>query len=328
VNDEARLAGRAPELSGLSDATASTGRPPPELATKPSAQWLSGHGDVETQAAPPGPRFPDDDPPGADLMASALDAALAYAERGMPVIPVDPATKVPLTAHGSRDARSEPRGVRELFRGHPDPGVAIVTGHELRTGGRLIVLDVDPRHGGLDGLADLTSRLGPLPPTLSVQTPQGGWHFYLRTPGGVFARNSAGALALGVDVRGTGGFAVAPPTRNDRGAWTWSTRMPPAALPATWLAALDTSRDGDRTPPVRTETWLGMIRGGLPEGERNQGLTRLVGHLLARGVEGRVVLELAHLVNARCRPPLTAREVDRVVDSIAGREIRKRRRPA
>jgi hypothetical protein len=67
-----------------------------------------------------------------------------------------------------------------------------------------------------------------------------------------------------------------------------------------------------------------MARDGLIDGERNVGLTRLVGHLLAKDVDARLVLELAHAINARCRPPLEGREVDRVVASMCGRELRKR----
>jgi hypothetical protein len=69
--------------------------------------------------------------------------------------------------------------------------------------------------------------------------------------------------------------------------------------------------------------WVRIVRDGLSEGERNSGLARLVGHLLARDVDVRLVAELSHLVNQRCRPPLAGAEVDRIVGSIAGRQVRR-----
>jgi hypothetical protein len=71
------------------------------------------------------------------------------------VLTVDPETKVPRLARGSHDATTDPKAVRNLWRLAADAGVAIATGHELRSGGRLIVLDVDPRNGGMESLPKL-----------------------------------------------------------------------------------------------------------------------------------------------------------------------------
>ena len=48
--------------------------------------------------------------------------------------------------------------------------------------------------------------------------------------------------------------------------------------------------------------------------------------MLARDVDARLVLEIAQLVNQRATPPLPEREVEHIVASIAGRELRKRTR--
>ncbi|GEM_PF-3513273 len=44
----------------------------------------------------------------------------------------------------------------------------------------LIVVDVDPRHHGDRTLKKLTARYGPLPPTTTVRTGGGGWHYIYR----------------------------------------------------------------------------------------------------------------------------------------------------
>jgi hypothetical protein len=92
-----------------------------------------------------------------------------------------------------------------------------------------------------------------------------------------------------------------------------------------WLRQAATAAPHGEQRCEPASTWVAMVNRGLPEGERNGGLARLVGHLLARDVDARLVGALVHLVNTRCRPPLPENEVDRIVESIAGRELRKRR---
>lgn len=64
--------------------------------------------------------------------------------------------------------------------------------------------------------------------------------------------------------------------------------------------------------------WRRLVREGVVEGERNNTLASLTGHLLWHGVDPEVALELLLAWNrARCRPPLPDDEVARVVASIA-----------
>ena len=79
-------------------------------------------------------------------------------------------------------------------------------------------------------------------------------------------------------------------------------------------------------PAVREAIAERIVRDGLAEGERNDGLARLTGHLLRRYVDVDLVGELVTLVNGRCRPPLDIEEVDQIVESIAAIELRRRER--
>jgi hypothetical protein len=64
---------------------------------------------------------------------------------------------------------------------------------------------------------------------------------------------------------------------------------------------------------------------GVPEGRRNDTIARLAGHLLRRYVDPHVVLDLLLAWNStRCKPPLEHGEIIRTVDSIAGKELRRR----
>jgi hypothetical protein len=88
-----------------------------------------------------------------------LDAALGYARRGLPVFPVR--GKSPLTEHGFRDASTDTDAIGEWWSRFPDANVAIPTGSVSR----LVVLDVDPRHGGNESLAALEAKHSSLPTT-------------------------------------------------------------------------------------------------------------------------------------------------------------------
>jgi hypothetical protein len=67
----------------------------------------------------------------------------------------------------------------------------------------LFVVDVDARHGGMDswGLMDLVT-------TYTVRTPGPGNHLYFKN-GDTIPANRAGILP-GIDIRGDGGYVVAP----------------------------------------------------------------------------------------------------------------------
>lgn len=72
----------------------------------------------------------------------------------------------------------------------------------------LVVVDVDPLHGGDDSLKAVEQAHGPLPATIKVTTGGGGLHVYLAHPGGL-VHNQVGVVP-GIDLRGDGGFVVAP----------------------------------------------------------------------------------------------------------------------
>jgi len=186
-------------------------------------------------------------------------AALAYARRGWAVLPchhlspggcscanadcASPA-KHPRTRRGLHDATTDPRTVKHWWRRWPDANVGLRTGAVSG----LVVLDIDPGHGGEATLAELVDAYEALPPTLEVRT-GGGRHLYFTHPG-VRVANSAGGLGPGLDVRGDGGYILAPPSRHaSGGTYRRLTQGPPAALPG-WLQALMTRRRGEATAAV------------------------------------------------------------------------------
>ena len=194
--------------------------------------------------------------------SSLLQAALSYAQQQhWPVFPLAQAGKRPLTTHGLYDATTDVDGILRWWRAWPDANIGIPTGKV--TG--LVVLDVDPRHGGMASLEQVQHQYGSFPTTRTTQTGGGGWHFwYAYPPGSNATLKNATNLGgwRGLDLRGTGGYIVAPPSRHASGHYyRWVREEPLAPLPVflmslarpTGLPACppSTSRKMERTAPGR-----------------------------------------------------------------------------
>lgn len=186
----------------------------------------------------------------------------------------------------------------------------------------IFVLDIDPRHEGDETLAALERQHGALPSTWRFLTGGGGEHVVFRHPG-AHIPNSAGKLGPGIDVRGDGGYIVAPPSVHICGrpyAISVDHHPDDVALsdPPAWIL------DRLATPPAggRSSTdWRRVTASGAADGERNVTIARLSGLLLGRRIDPHVCLDLMLAFNAaRCRPPLPEDEVARTVASIARRE--------
>jgi hypothetical protein len=157
-----------------------------------------------------------------------VTAALEYAERGWPVIPLHSPTaagcscgrtdckslgKHPRTDHGWKNGSRDPATIREWWQRWPDANIGIVTG--LESG--IFVLDVDGRQGE-ESLTELAQRGCHLPDTYTVRSGGGGRHLYFLWPEGADVRNSQSMIAPGLDIRGQGGYVVAPPSVHASGA--------------------------------------------------------------------------------------------------------------
>ena len=246
---------------------------------------------------------------------NAEEAARSYLARGWSVVPVQGRSKRPLIKwEPLQHSRAKDKDLEAWFRRWPDANVALVTG-EISG---LVVLDVDPRHGGDDSLTELERRYGPLPQTVESISGGGGRHIYFLHPGNVL-RNRVG-LTAGVDLRGDGGMIIVPPSVHPNGRrYEWEVSHHPddtplAPMPA-WLLAL---AHGE-TPYLghSSSHWQDLVREGVAEGERNNTIASLTGHLLWHGVDPAVVAELLLCWNqVRARPPLSDEEVTRTVESI------------
>jgi KaiC/GvpD/RAD55 family RecA-like ATPase len=148
-----------------------------------------------------------------------LQAALDLAEAGFAVFPARAANKRPHVKDWQTIATTDPAQIRRWWKKWPDAMPAILTGRR----NSVAVLDLDLKDGK-DGGAALRA-LGLDPDTLStctVATPSGGRHLYFRWPEGLGCSppdDESGKPLHGVDVRGQGGFVIAPGASHGRGRY-------------------------------------------------------------------------------------------------------------
>ena len=250
---------------------------------------------------------------------SLINTALTLAHRGRAVFPCLPYDKRPATARGLKDATTNLGTIRDWWRREPLFNVAVATGAVSG----FFVVDID----GVDAegaLQKLELELGEFRPTVEVITARGR-HVYFKMPKSPVP-NSVGKIAVGVDVRGDGGYVLVPRSIHPSGrayAWSVDTTSTIATAPD-WLLARVTRPCGAKLSAPPSE-WRTLVSDHVEQGQRDVTVTRFCGYLLRRYVDPFIVLEMLQLWNlAHCRPPLPPHDIGRIVASIAGKEIIRR----
>ena len=119
---------------------------------------------------------------------------------------------------GFKVATTDPRQIEAWWRKWPDANIGIATG--AMSG--IVVIDVDGANG-LAFLKTLVDQHEPLPRTAIVKTAR-GWHFYFALPAQCTLIPCS--TGNGLDVRGDGGYVVAPPSRHASGhVYQWCDRV-------------------------------------------------------------------------------------------------------
>jgi archaellum biogenesis ATPase FlaH len=259
-----------------------------------------------------------------------LEDALGYLDLGLIPIPLRERGKRPLAPwqefQQRRPLRSE---VTTWFTDFPTANVGLVTG---RLSGH-VVIDCD----SAEGEQRLQELIGlPITP---VNVTAKGRHWVFAHPGGQVTTRTG--LLPGADVRGDGGYIVAPPSVHQTGwHYRWDSEngrgidVTPVDLPGPLIELLSERHSASQTSlrdaprdtggeQVRREA----VGGGaalILEGTRNDSLTRMAGVMLAAGSSAQEVLEESLRCNRNhCVPPLPDDEVHAIVESIATRQASK-----
>jgi len=193
----------------------------------------------------------------------------------------------------------------------PDSNIGIATG--IISG--IVVLDIDHKNDGMTKLRQIEALHGDLPVTVTGRTGN-GYHLYFRHPGTSIVSRAAVAGIAGLDIRGDGGYVVAPPSRHASGnEYLWEHRPDKAARAAMpdWLIKLISA---PATAPVAPQTT--SARNPVPEGQRNDVLFRLACSLGTKGLTETAITAALQAENVeRCQPPLAEGEVVAIVRSAA-----------
>lgn len=267
-------------------------------------------------------------------MRSVLEEALGYEARGMSVIPVHTVSPSGKCSCGSSRCKSPGKHPRGAWRTNQErrlsPGelsealggggnVGIVTGPVSG----VAVLDIDGEEG-MQSLAAAGFPFEELPVTPAVRTGGGGVHLYFRYPAEGDVRTASGVLPK-VDIRGLGGFVVAPPSSHRSGGryeWVEGRGLDDVPLAEFDLTLLAGARAAKR--PRTSARWYESLLAGVAEGDRNASATRLAGRYLAKGLTEDEACMILSSWNARNSPPLPDDEILAIVRSVKRAEVKQR----
>ena len=234
-----------------------------------------------------------------------LKTALQYARRGWAVFPCK--NKIPLTPHGFKDASKDVKVIRQMFSQNKRANIAIATG---KVSG-IFILDIDVKNGrhGDESLLELEKEHGELPHTVEALTWSGGRHVFFKYP-----ENGIGCKAdikPGIDIKGDGGYIIAPPSRIDGKSYEWEVEHQPGdtviADAPDWLIAMLDKQHIDLSDKEAKITQ-----------NRNDTLMHMGVKFRKMGLEyPQIEMMLQSINETRCLPPLSKKEILTIAKSVA-----------
>lgn len=255
-----------------------------------------------------------------------LTSALKYAERGYYVLPAK--GKRPLIKFADQPPLNAEQ-INEYWRLWPDANIA------LRTVDFLVV-DIDTKQAhGANGLASAKqlTKDGLLTRTLEQVTASNGRQLFYSKPPDTEVKQVIG-LKPGIDIKAhPNNYVVVPPSNTSKGQYHWidetaQMQQPPAGL----IDLINSYHPQNHVVPTYhqrpsgklwTGTVLDNVIKGAPQGQRNMFLTRLCGQMVHAKAEPETVVTLLHYANEFNEPPLSANEVDRIIESVLREELKR-----
>jgi hypothetical protein len=254
--------------------------------------------------------------------------AAKYAAIGWPVFPLRGKKPAIRGGRGVHDASCDLNLIEQWASEYPDANIGVACGGLLR----LIVIDVDPRHGGNLVINKLALNRYFFPMCPEAATGNGGRHMVFSLPEGIAL--STFKLGEGIDVKSAGGYIVLAPSvtgPSEAGPggpyrWLrdpWSTPLP--ALPDWAIARLQPPKrnvvrfthSGSPGVVMRRLDGLAISVANAPTGSRNSMLNWAAftaGEIVRDGHVDAATVERA-LFAAGLQCGLTEPEIRRTVTS-------------
>lgn len=257
-----------------------------------------------------------------------VNYALSYAEHGFSVIPIGN-NKRPLIKFADKPPLTNTE-IRDLWKKYPTANIALKTD-------RFFVIDVD-RHGGeVDGMNSIKKLNHDewFKDTLTERTAHNGFHFFFTKPSKVKIQQNIGFLPS-VDLKAhENNYVVVAPSQLGDKQYKWLNSKPMKEPPQGLIDLILNKQkefkpveqlEGYRpTGKTQTTELFEKIANGLGKtGGRNNALASFIGGLLFRNVDPEVAAKLAVIANDNTEDSLPLNEVERTVNSMIEKEIRRR----
>lgn len=223
-------------------------------------------------------------------------AGLDYINRNLSILPVGKNKQPLLSWKNFQTVRATKQDLDFWIKFFPDMQLGIVTGKISN----IIVVDVD----------DPKMDLSWLPETAVIKTGSGGFHYYYQYVKGF---SNKARIKESIDIRGDGGFVVAPPSFNENGQYVVLKKMVCQPFPIHLF----------QQATEKSYTAMQTAYMGYGEGQRNEQMTKFIGHILAKihpseweSLAWPVICE----ANNKNTPPLPVSELRTIFLSISSKE--------
>jgi len=224
-----------------------------------------------------------------------IKKALEYLNKDISIIPVGKDKKPLIKWQEFQERRATKEEVEQWFKDYPETQIGIVCGKISD----LIVVDIDEPNMNLNWL----------PETAIVKTGSGGFHYYYKYTG---AFKNKTRIRENIDIRADGGYVVAPPSWNEKGQYQLIKRMNLTPFPLHLF-----------TNQPKEYKQIDSTYEGFGEGQRNNQMTRYIGHLLVKVHPSEwetIAWNITKEANQKNNPPLLEHELRSIFNSISGKE--------
>ena len=236
-------------------------------------------------------------------------------------------------SNGFKDAATDPGEIIMLWAANPEANIGLWPGHTHL----MVDLDMKPAKGDTGPINGLTnyaefmsvSEDDILKSSYCVRTPSGGYHLYYTIEEGESFGNSANTVIPAVDIRGHGGYVLAPGSMIRGESYNVVCNLEPIALPDKLREILKQAMQRDRNvdAPIGDLDTLDALdqarsvlakRSGAIEGEGGNEHTYATACIVKDcGVSAEICLELMMEASGwnevKCRPPWSANGLAKVV---------------
>lgn len=239
-----------------------------------------------------------------------LEHALEYATiQQFAVFPLIPRSKKPMTEYGVKDATKDVTIIKQWWTKEPHANIGIATG--ALSGILVIDVDMDEEKGknGRATINEFERTNGKLPLTWMSKTGRGGYHIFYKTTERI--KNRVNVLPS-IDIRGDGGYIVAPPSIHENGnVYQWLTKEKLSLntmTPLVYQLCTGTGQQNIKSPTFFT------VEEQIIQGNRTNAMFKLVSSLIAKGLSEEAIKAAVRIENQmKCKPPLTERDLEKEI---------------